>query len=210
MAVGTGVKGAMNAIAASAEQAFGTRGGQSGIPLELYQWGTARGLQEVPAGALRSLRRQPSFDSQASPAGAVWWPPLPRGDVPVIVGLTLSERNGFGIRVGLVRWEKGEDPRGIGMRFEKPPEGSGRHNFPHAQLWKHIGKCDKASLLTRPDAWVPEEQPSFPLRVGSPLELLWAAAVSVYGKRDASCPFDGNDVERGKIAEYIEQLDGKK
>jgi hypothetical protein len=92
------------------------------------------------------------------------------------------------------------------MRFEAPHEGSDAHEFHHAQLWTYIRKGDEASRIVDPNIWIPEDQPSFPLQAKNPLELLWSAAVSVYGKGNAQRPFEANETVRGKIAEYVKKL----
>lgn len=204
MSVGEGVDGAIQAIEISAEQALGSRGERGGIPAALYQWGTFHGLKDAAIGRLKHLRKESSFDSLKESVGAVWWPALPSEEVPIIVGLKQDEQ-GFGVRIGLFKLE-GEKPRAIGMRFEGPHRDSTDHCFHHAQLWTHIRKGVDASRIIDPDAWIPEEQPSFPLPAKNPLELIWAAAVSIYGKGDATRPFQADQDKKKKIAEYLARL----
>jgi hypothetical protein len=203
VAVGEGVDGAIHAIEVSALQSR-NRGESVGVPPILYEWGMLHGLKDAAAGHLKHLRKESSFDSLKENIGAVWWPPLPSEEVPIIVGLKQDEQ-GFGVRIGLFKLEN-EKPRAIGMRFEGPHEDSAAHCFHHAQLWTHIRKGVDASRIIDPDAWVPEEQPSFPLPAKNPLELVWAAAVSIYGKVDAIRPFEADQSKKKKITEYLARL----
>lgn len=196
----------MHAIQISAEQALGSRGKTDSIPPDLYQWATSFGLGDAIPDRLKHLRKESSFDSLSEPkgVGAVWWPPLPSGEVPIIVGLK-REGEEFAVRVGLFRWE-GNKPRAIGMRFESPHGNSNEHCFHHAQLWTHIRKGVDASRIVDPETWVPEDQPSFPLPAKNPLELVWAAAVSIYGKANAARPFEADQGKKEKIAGYLARI----
>lgn len=203
MSVGEGIDGAIHAIEVSAQQSL-SRGESMGIPSPLYEWGMLHGLKDAAPGRLKHLRKESSFDSLKESVGAIWWPPLASQEVPVIVGL---KRNGeeFGVRIGLFRLEDAT-PRAIGIRFEGPHEKSVHHGFHHAQLWTHIRKGVDASRIVDPQAWVPEKQPSLPLPVKNPLELIWAAAVSIYGKVDAVRPFEADQSKKKKLTEYLARL----
>jgi hypothetical protein len=201
-----GVKGALNAIESSAEKALGSWGKADGIPSQLYQWGERHNLHPLSGGDIHGLRKQQSFDTLKKRMGAIWWPPVTSSkEIPIIVGLTRKDDDELSIRIGLFRWI-GNKPQAIGMRFEARHQDSEVHDFHHAQLWTHIRKGDEGSRIVDPQAWVPQEQPSFPLQAKNALELLWAASVSIYGKRDAATPFEGDDIEKGKIAKYVREL----
>jgi hypothetical protein len=206
VSVGDGVDGALHAIEVSAEQALGSRGETGGIPTALYQWGSSHGLGYAVPERLKHLRKEPSFDSlsEQKGVGAVWWPPLTSGEVPIIVGLK-REGEEFAVRIGLFRME-GNTPRAIGMRFESPHGNSNDHCFHHAQLWTHIRKGVDATRIVDPGAWVPEDQPSFPLPAKNPLELVWAAAVSIYGKANAIRPFEADPAKKKKITQYLTRI----
>lgn len=206
MSIGTGVKGAINAIAVTAERSLGAHPEQNGIHPKLIEWCLQRGLREAHSQAVRRLKSEADFDSYERRVGVVWWPPLPMTHkVPVIVGLTFNDVHGFGVRVALFQLEEEKgDPHGIGMRFEGPHTESDDHNFHHAQLWTRLEKGEDKPPFVDVEAW--EQQPSFPLRAGNPLDLVWAAAVSVYGREHAMKPFEADETERGKIARYIRGL----
>jgi hypothetical protein len=72
--------------------------------------------------------------------------------------------------------------RAFGYRFE-PPEGPGRHDYWHAQPILRVG-CHDDSTIDLPgleDGWRPTDTPAFPLDARSPIGLLVALMVSIYG-----------------------------
>lgn len=79
--------------------------------------------------------------------------------------------------------------RGFGIRFESPEScfsssdlGSplGRHDFFHAQLCKEVEIASGTIPLKAPQ-WLPETQPSFPMKAESALDLFVAALLTLYG-----------------------------
>lgn len=79
--------------------------------------------------------------------------------------------------------------RGFGIRFESPEScfsssdpGSnlGRHDFFHAQLCKEV-KVASGTIPLKAPQWLPETQPSFPMKAESALDLFVAALLTLYG-----------------------------
>lgn len=201
-----GVEGALSAIETSAELSQREWGQADGVPTSFYEWGSRSGLHLLPVSNLHGLRKQADFDTLAARQGAIWWPPLAStGEVPIIVGLTRKQGEELCIRIGLFQ-PNGDQPKAIGMRFETPHRGSDLHEFHHAQLWAHIRKGDQGGRIVDPDEWIPEQQPSFPLQAKNALDLVWAAAVAVYGKRDATLPFEADDSKKGKLTKYVREI----
>jgi hypothetical protein len=198
-----GVKGALSAIESSAELSQRSWRKIDGVPSNFYQWGERNGLHLLSPPLLHGLRKQPDFDTLATRQGAIWWPPLvSTGEVPIIVGLSRKHDEELSIRLGLFQPDD-DEPKAVGMRFETPHRDCDVHEFHHAQLWAHIRKGDQGSRIVDPDEWIPEKQPSFPLQAKNALELVWAAAVTVYGKRDATLPFEADTSKKGKLTEYV-------
>lgn len=87
------------------------------------------------------------------------------------------------IRVGLCQILQDDKLRVLGCRFETPEnDGSGRHDFYHLQLVRVLEKG--SDPLNKEDAeisWPPDGQPSVPLDADSPMTLVIAFLVSVYG-----------------------------
>jgi hypothetical protein len=153
--------------------------------------------------AIFGLRSRNTFDSLGGGIGAIWWPPI-EGFLPLL-GITNSA-SGFGIRIVLVRWSKG-DVQAFGFRLEEPHGSSGKHSFHHVQLVRRLQKNAPSTEIINRNLWMPDTQPSFPLQATSPLELLWAAAVSVYGKEEAHEPFHGGTPGvRKSLNEYLAEL----
>jgi hypothetical protein len=204
MSSGPGIEAAIATVAATAEVYAGTRF-EKDVEPDLVQWAGERGLLPASSKQFEALRRCEVFDSLKLRMGAIWWPPLiDTGEQPIVVGLTRQDQE-FGIRIALIRW-LGTDARGFGMRFEEPHRGSDAHCFRHAQLWAELHRKEETSRLADPEAWVPEKQPSFPLQAADALELLWAAAVSIYGKAGATAPFVGDQQALTKLGGYLNSL----
>jgi hypothetical protein len=199
----TGVEGALSAIESTAELSDRNWGRVEGVPPGFYEWGERNKLHLLRVPHLHGLRKLADFDTLTTGQGAIWWPPLvSTGEVPIIVGLSRKHDQELSIRIGLFQPDD-DEPKAIGMRFETPHRDSDVHEFHHAQLWAHIRKGDQGSRIVDPDEWIPEKQPSFPLQAKNALELVWAAAVTVYGKRDATLPFEADTSKKGKLTEYV-------
>lgn len=162
----------------------------------------------VPAvrGAWQSCEGQEQFDTFALNHGVIFWPVKTddQGEVllPIICGVA-RVRGTFSIRLGVIRTSATKAIQGVGIRLES---GAGAHEFHHAQLFTHASK-NPATRLAHQARWLPEQQPSIPVQADNPLDLVWATAVSAYGRVDAMLPFDGipND-ERTALNRYLSEL----
>lgn len=160
-------------------------------------------LWAAEQNAVFGLRSKSTFDTIDDEVGVLWWPWVK--DMLPVVGLSRTP-NAFCIRVVFIRPAKNE-PEAFAMRFETPHGTAGNHSFHHAQLVEELMKGKPASRIRKPRAWVPPTQPSFPLRACNPLELLWAAAVSVYGRNEATKPFVGAPAgAKRSLGEYVKGL----
>lgn len=202
-----GVEGALSAIASSAELSERNWGKHVNVPTKFYRWGETSGMHPLSVAHIHGLRKQPDFDTLATGRGAIWWPPLSSGEIPIIVGLTRKETEQLCIRIGLFRLTDDDRPKAIGMRFETPHRDGEIHRFHHSQLWARIRKGDEESRIVDPDEWMPEKQPSFPVNAASALDLVWAAAVTVYGMRDATLPFEADASKKGELTAYVRGID---
>lgn len=176
---------------------------QAGVSGEFMNWMQNYQLWPAEQNAVFSLRSKNTFDTIDDEVGVLWWPRV-KGMLPV-VGLSRTP-NGFCIRVAFIRPAKNE-PEAFAMRFETPHGTGGNHSFHHAQLVQELTKGEPATRLRKPQSWVPTTQPSFPLRACTPLELLWATAVAVYGRQEATKPFVGAaGGARRSLGEYVKGL----
>lgn len=81
--------------------------------------------------------------------------------------------------------------KGLGYRFETPEgqssNGSGIHNYYHVQIIRSLrGTYFPPQKYSE---WLPESQPAFPLDCQSPIQLLLALLVALYGRDAAFEPF---------------------
>lgn len=82
------------------------------------------------------------------------------------------------LRVGLFL-KHGLDTRAIGYRLEAP-EGPGAHHYYHLQM---IRGFDKHSHFIGDEClnWFPDQAPTFPLDVNSPVKLILSLLIGLYG-----------------------------
>lgn len=117
-----------------------------------------------------------SFNSTSEGGFVRLWP-LPRGNrlTPVLAYVyDWDDPRHFSLRVGIF-CEHGGRARAIGLRFES---GTGRHGFWHAQF---IREYDRAKYSLPTELWIPDAEPTIPVAAHSPLQLVFAFLVSMYG-----------------------------
>ena len=89
-------------------------------------------------------------------------------------------------RVMLVTVDKNDENdkkklNGIGFRMETP-DGTGIHNFYHAQLIQQFSPKQFGDVLQNKClSWLPESQPSFPMPADCPVTLLLCIILTLYG-----------------------------
>lgn len=86
-------------------------------------------------------------------------------------------------RVMLVTLDENDKTKlnGIGFRMETP-DGTGIHNFHHAQLIHQFSPKGFGNILQiKCLSWLPEAQPSFPLPADCPVTLLLCIMITLYG-----------------------------
>lgn len=189
---------ALGVLLNSLESAAGLRESyEAGVFGAIVQKLPAKKMNLAGESAWRNCKGKPHFDTLTARLGAIWWPPTndENGELmPVICGVS-RQGQAFSIRLGIIRPGAAGELDGVGVRFETSHgvghAGPSRHDFHHAQLFSHAAKGDAATRLTRAGQWVPEQQPSIPVTASNALDLVWATAVSAYGRRDAYAPFNG-------------------
>lgn len=156
---------------------------------------TAR-MHLAGSSSWRSCKGKPHFDTLTGQLGAIWWPPTrdENGELlPVICGISRQGQE-FSIKLAIIRPDPTGALEGLGVRLETGHSngagGPGRHDFHHAQLFSHAAKGIAATRLTKAGQWLPEQQPSIPVAAHNALDLVWATAVLVYGRRGAYTPFN--------------------
>jgi hypothetical protein len=118
-----------------------------------------------------------SFDSIIQGGFVRLWP-LPRGNrlTPLVAYIyNLNEPQKLSLRVGIFS-EHGGRARAIGLRFESPE--TGRHAFWHAQF---IREYDRAKYPLPTEDWIPDAEPTIPVTAQSPVQLIFAFLVAMYG-----------------------------
>jgi hypothetical protein len=174
----------------------------------LNRWLTDRRLQPAIPQALSSLLNESEFDSIERGYGSVCWPRVPdkREIVPVLCGFR-NGPYGFCVRLALVRWQSpSEMPDVLGLRFETPHGSTGVHSFHHSQMVERIIKGDEDTRIADVHVWTPNSQPSFPIQASSACDLLWAAAVTAYGRTEAALPFRGDHAAQTALSRYLKEL----
>jgi hypothetical protein len=180
----------------------------------LNKWLTDRRLYPAVARHIAEMLKKDAGDSINEGCGAVCLPRIPRATeiVPVLCGFKYDADLGFSVRLVLIRWlSSSQKPENVvGLRFESPhgsPDGDGgAHSFHHSQMLALVVKGDEKTRVSDVDEWALDSQPSFPIQATTPCDLLWAAAVTAYGKAEATLPFRGDHEAVRELSRYLKAL----
>lgn len=106
------------------------------------------------------------------------------------------------LRLGLF-FKHGVDTRAIGYRLESP-EGPGSHHYYHVQM---IRGFDKHSNFNDDEYlnWMPDQAPTFPLDVDSPVKLLLSLLIGLYGLVDAGTMLGHNGLT-SRAKPYLDKM----
>lgn len=151
------------------------------------------------------LARRKFLYLEPVPNDGPWWPLF------TFICDFASDRPLIRLYVGMFSFQEdaaanGSRVRGFGFRLETPEgSGGGRHDFYHAQLITRFRRRADHDFLTGVPTWLPDSQPSVPVRADSPVALLVALVVTLYDARGAGrllgAPF-ANEV-RKYLAPFI-------
>lgn len=106
--------------------------------------------------------------------------------VPILSMSYDLERHEASLQAGVfpVRSDSASNPRAFADRYEQP-EGSGRHDFWHAQPMGEFRLHDKSSRTLERLFGMPDDTPAFPLDAQKPVDLLVSLMISLYGLKHA-------------------------
>lgn len=109
--------------------------------------------------------------------------------LPLVTLHSCEEWIHFRVYTMLTKRHGAKGVESVALRFETN-EGSGAHDYCHAQMCRSIGKHSATN-----SSWLPQSEPAFPLDAGDQVSLVLCLLTSLYGGRIVLSRLKGANID---------------
>ena len=159
------------------------------------------GINEISSEELGYLFTSPDLNLRDQDRYFVLELPENKRFLPFVTLQSTDDWVHFRIYVLLAAFDNDSRIRGVAFRYEtdEGEDGSGKHDFCHAQLCRKISRYGKEVT----PFWMLESDPTVPLEAKNQVSLVLCMLTSIYGRQSVLEKFYGTD---GKVWEEMKTI----